>query len=135
MPVVLVSIRDLVRNRASTTPEHPDPTLRGRSYALPFRKTWRAAIGLADGGLSRWTVIAADQRAGQIRAEVKTPVLRFVDDVEIRIVRLTGRRTRVDLTSASRMGKVDFGTNARRVRAFLRALDRRLGTERPDLPE
>lgn len=92
-------------------------------------------MALADGGLSRWALITADQHAGQIRAEVQTPVLRFVDDVEIRIVRLTGRRTRVDLTSASRIGKVDFGTNARRVRAFCRALDRRLGTDRPDLPE
>lgn len=69
----------------------------------------------------------ADDVTGVIRAEARTPVFRFVDDVEIRIGLDADAQTRVDLTSASRVGRWDLGTNARRIRGFLRGLDRRLG--------
>jgi len=48
-------------------------------------------------------------------------------DVRIRITLDRNGQTRVDLRSASRKGKGDFGVNARRIGRFLRALDRRLG--------
>lgn len=87
---------------------------------------WSEALALAR-GRAGWTVTEADDLAGVIRAEARTLVFRFVDDVEIRIGLDENAQTRVDLTSASRVGKSDLGTNARRIAGFLRALDRRLG--------
>jgi uncharacterized protein (DUF1499 family) len=39
--------------------------------------------------------------------------------------------TRVDLRSASRVGRADFGTNARRIARFLQKLDDRLSSAGP----
>lgn len=119
--------RALTRNRAATAPDHPDPRLRGRRYAIPYQEVWDAALRLAGGGLGRWSVVDADDLEGRIRAESTTRVFRFVDDVEIRIRLDRDAQTRVDLVSASRVGRGDLGTNARRIRRFLRTLDRELG--------
>lgn len=109
----------------STAPDHPDPRLRGRTLGVPFDRVWTEALGLAQ-KRAGWTVTGADDLEGVIRAEARTLVFRFVDDVEIRIGLDRDGQTRVDMTSASRVGKSDMGTNARRIDFFLRALDRRL---------
>jgi hypothetical protein len=46
----------------------------------------------------------------------------FRDDVAVRI-RAVGQGARVDVRSASRYGRHDFGTNAARVRALLADVD------------
>jgi uncharacterized protein (DUF1499 family) len=46
-----------------------------------------------------------------------------VDDVTIRVRPASGQRLSVDMRSSSRVGKADFGTNARRIGGFLAALD------------
>jgi uncharacterized protein (DUF1499 family) len=46
----------------------------------------------------------------------------FVDDITVRVRPLTANTARVDVRSASRVGRSDLGTNARRIRGFLRAL-------------
>jgi hypothetical protein len=120
-------IRALTGNRAATAPDHPDPGLRGRRYAIPFQLVWEAVLVLADEGISGWSVVEADDLEGRVRAEAVTRVFRFVDDVEIHVRPDRDARTRVDLVSASRVGKADLGTNARRIRKFLRRLDRTLG--------
>lgn len=112
---------------ASTRPDHPDPRLRGRRYAIPFQRVWTEAVGLISNRSRSWTLIEADDQNGLIRAEAKTLVLRFVDDVEIHVSLDADAQTRVDVSSRSRQGKTDFGTNARRIRRYLRRLDRGLG--------
>lgn len=72
-------------------------------------------------------MVEADDLAGNVRAEARTPVFRFTDDVEIRVRLDRDAQTRVDLVSASRVGKADLGVNARRIRKFLRRLDGQLG--------
>lgn len=69
-----------------------------------------------------WEIVAADQAAGRIEATATTAWFGFKDDV---VVRLTpwGTGTRVDVRSVSRVGRSDVGTNARRIAAFLGALD------------
>lgn len=114
--------------RAATAPEHPDPSLRSRRYAVPFDAVWREALKLADGGRPGWSLVESDDTAGTIRAEARSLVLRFVDDVEIRVGLDADALTSVDLSSASRVGKWDLGANARRIRAFYRRLERRLET-------
>ena len=68
-----------------------------------------------------WEVIATDRAAGRIEAIATTRLLRFKDDVVIRLREERGR-VRVDVRSKSRLGRGDLGTNARRIRRFLAAL-------------
>jgi Protein of unknown function (DUF1499) len=118
-------LRALTRNRAWTDPGSPDRRLRGRAYAVPFTEVWKAALETAR-ARPRWTVTEADARRGEIAAEARTALWRFVDDVGIRVWLDDAGATRVDVTSASRVGKADLGTNARRIARFLHALDRSL---------
>lgn len=118
-------IRALTRNRAWTDPEAPDRRLRGREYAVPFTTVWEAALETAR-SWKRWTVVSAEARRGEIQAEARTALWKFVDDVLIRVSLDELGLTRVDVTSQSRVGRADLGTNARRIARFLHALDRRL---------
>lgn len=118
-------IRALTRNRAFTAADSPDRRLRGRAYAVPFAEVWAATLETAR-AWPRWTVTLADSRGGVIEAEARTALWRFVDDVQLRVWLDDEGLTRVDATSASRVGAADLGTNARRIARFLHALDRRL---------
>lgn len=116
----------LSRNHAETAVNEADLQLRGRTYAIPFEQVWQAACALANGGLRGWHILQADDYEGIIQAEARTLAFRFVDDVLIRVYLDKNAQTRVDMQSRSRKGRVDFGTNARRIRKFFRALDRKL---------
>ena len=59
---------------------------------------------------------------GVIEAVARTPVLGFRDDVVVR-VRATADGSRIDVRSASRYGRADFGTNASRVRNLIDDID------------
>lgn len=114
----------------ATDPASDDPRLRGREYTLPFSRVWEAVLEVA-GARRGWTVLSADARAGKVAAEARTLVWRFVDDVEITVALDAMGLTRVDVRSASRVGRGDFGTNARRIARFLRLLDRKLMRQPP----
>jgi hypothetical protein len=58
---------------------------------------------------------------GRVEAVAHTLILGLEDDIAIRL-REDGGRTRVDMRSASRVGRIDFGVNARRVMDFLEEL-------------
>jgi uncharacterized protein (DUF1499 family) len=118
--------RALTRNHAQTSHDDVDPRLRGRTYAVPFEQVWQASLALAGGGLRRWHVVESDDYEGIIKAESKTFLLRYVDDVSVTIQLDQDAQTRVDMESRSRKGSADFGTNARRIGKFFRALDQRL---------
>lgn len=72
-----------------------------------------------------WDVVEADAAAGRIEAVDRTFWFGFRDDVVIRISEADDGATRVDVRSASRVGKGDVGTNARRIRDFLTRLQER----------
>jgi uncharacterized protein (DUF1499 family) len=70
-----------------------------------------------------WQVIEAVRPGGRVglgrlEAVDRTLLLRLPDDITVRI-RPRADGTRIDIRSASRMGTHDFGTNAKRIRAFL----------------
>jgi uncharacterized protein (DUF1499 family) len=69
-----------------------------------------------------WEIVSADSAAGRIEATATTPVFRFRDDIVIR-VRTHSRGVRVDIRSASRVGRGDLGANARRIRGFVAHLN------------
>lgn len=71
----------------------------------------------------KWRIIeeaAPGGRTGQGRIEAiaETRLMRFQDDIVIRL-RPSAAGTRVDIRSASRLGKHDFGANARRIRQLI----------------
>jgi hypothetical protein len=76
----------------------------------------------------------AAARDGVIEAIARTPILGFRDDVVVR-VRATSDGARIDVRSASRYGRDDFGTNAARVRNLIDDIDTVLATPQPEKPE
>jgi uncharacterized protein (DUF1499 family) len=68
---------------------------------------------------------AADGSQGMIEVVDRTLIAGFYDDVAIRV---TGdeARARVDIRSASRFGRADFGQNAERIRTLMREIVTRL---------
>ena len=71
-----------------------------------------------------WTIVVLDTVAGRMESSDRTPWFGFTDDQVVR-VRPTPAGSRVDIRSLSRVGGSDVGTNARRIRAFLAAIEGR----------
>jgi len=65
--------------------------------------------------------VAAEPEALRIEATDTTLLFGFKDDVVVRITP-QAQGSVVDVRSLSRVGGSDFGTNAKRVRAYLRRL-------------
>ena len=107
------------------TPEYPD--LQPREYAASEQKVTEA-VKAAAGRISRFTFVGAGRGPGgsEVHYVASTPVLRFKDDVNVRI-RREGGKTKVSVRSKSRMGTMDFGQNARNIRELTAALDREMG--------
>jgi len=72
-----------------------------------------------------WRVVATEPAQGRIEATARTFWFGFYDDVVIRISEVNDGGTQVDVRSASRVGRSDLGTNARRIGEFLRRLQAR----------
>lgn len=70
-----------------------------------------------------WQLVS-DMDPLQVEAVVRSRWFGFEDDVAIRLTAQDGQ-TRVDMRSASRVGKSDFGVNAKRVQVFLTDLEHR----------
>lgn len=67
---------------------------------------------------SGWEIVEIDRAAGQFEATDRTKWFGFSDDIVVRVRPAEGG-TRVDVRSASRVGRSDVGTNAQRIRAYL----------------
>jgi uncharacterized protein (DUF1499 family) len=106
------------------TPEYPD--LQPRAYAASEQKVTEA-LKAAVARLPRFAFVGAGRGPGgsELQYVATTRVLRFKDDLSVRI-RREGGKTKVTVRSRSRVGKLDFGQNARNVRELLAALDREL---------
>ncbi|MBI2385383.1 MAG: DUF1499 domain-containing protein [Elusimicrobia bacterium] len=98
------------------------PDLKPLGRVDPPESAYEAALAAAR-RMPRWNVIAADAAARVIEAVATTGLLRFKDDVVIE-VRPNGSGSAVHMRSKSRAGKSDFGTNAKRIRAFFEELGR-----------
>jgi uncharacterized protein (DUF1499 family) len=68
-----------------------------------------------------WIIIDANKTEGRIEAVATTFWFGFKDNIVIRITK-TDAETRVDIRSVSRVGVSDLGTNAGRIRGFLREM-------------
>jgi len=105
---------DVARAQAGAYPDLR-PHRMEAAPADAYKRALQAARGMG------WEVMAADAAAGRIEATDTTFWFGFKDDVVIR-VEADGAGSRVDLRSVSRVGVGDAGANARRIRAYLRAL-------------
>jgi uncharacterized protein (DUF1499 family) len=80
-----------------------------------FERAYRTARKIG------WAIVDQNQAEGRIEATDTTRWFGFKDDIVIR-VRPAATGSRVDVRSVSRVGRSDVGTNARRIRKYLKAL-------------
>jgi hypothetical protein len=90
--------------------------------AMPPAAAFGKALALVKA--KDWTIVETDPGAGVIDAYDRSFWFGFADDIAIR-VRPDGEGSRVDMRSSARQGRGDYGVNARRVRAFLAAVNGR----------
>ena len=113
--------RDLSTNRAVTSLDSPDPSLRSLELAASPDEIKEAISQFVEQS-AMWEYNPA---AGNPQAAVAllrtTRVFRFVDDIEIFLQETKGG-TQVDVHSQSRVGKGDLGQNPRNIRELLSAL-------------
>ncbi|MGA8276601.1 MAG: DUF1499 domain-containing protein [Rhodanobacteraceae bacterium] len=83
---------------------------------VAFRRALSAAQAMG------WDIVASDPASGRIEATATTFWFGFKDDIVVRVA-ASGGGSVVDVRSVSRVGKSDVGTNARRIRAYLKQLD------------
>ncbi|MDP2294581.1 MAG: DUF1499 domain-containing protein [Pseudolabrys sp.] len=73
-----------------------------------------------------WEIVADEPKEGRIEAVDRSLLYGFRDEIVIRIAASDGG-ARVDLRSRSRIGRIDRGVNATRIRGFLSALKESAG--------
>ena len=73
-----------------------------------------------------WEIDAVDKEKGLIEARSTTALLRFVDDIIIRVERTPEGGSKMDVRSASRIGVSDLGANAKRIQLFIDAVSLKL---------
>lgn len=100
------------------------PDIQPVRFAGAPDKVFSAALDTARG--MGWRIVASVPDQGRIEAVDTTFWFGFRDDIVIRVTDVSGG-TRIDLRSASRVGVSDIGTNARRIRRFLRSLRSSVG--------
>jgi uncharacterized protein (DUF1499 family) len=111
------------------TPEYPD--VQPQYYTTEPRRVFDEATAAVE-EFEHWTLVSSDPAQWRIEAERETDVFGFIDDVTVTIEPVTEFVTRVNVRSASRVGKGDFGQNARNIEEFFGELDNRLGAVKFD---
>lgn len=106
------------RDFASQQQQHY-PEITSLYFQMSQEVVFKEVLKLVD--KKGWEVVSLYPSEGVVEAVVTTPVFAFVDDVVIR-VKPTQMGTKVDMRSSSRIGRGDYGTNAIRVKKFLKKL-------------
>jgi uncharacterized protein (DUF1499 family) len=108
------------------TPEYPD--IQPRDYRFSADRVLSAASESVE-ALERFEVVSVDEEAGVVAATADTPSGRFTDDITVRVEANGDGGAIVFVRSQSRVGKGDFGQNARNIEALQQAMDTNLGIE------
>jgi hypothetical protein len=101
------------------------PDVEALEVSSNAQQTYDAALAVIT--KRKWLIVdarppQANRRDGRIEAVAYTPVMGFRDDIVVR-VRTTRDGARLDVRSASRYGRHDFGTNASRVISLTSDID------------
>ncbi len=100
------------------------PDLAPLILSIPPDRAYALALALTRE--KGWEVVADEPKDGRIEAVDRSFLYGFPDEITIRIAASNGG-ARVDLRSRSRIGRIDRGVNAKRIRAFLAALKESAG--------
>jgi len=112
-PGLATRLRVYLTTHVAETSQSPTlPELTTPEYAVPVEDLL-AAVEAALASLG-WEWRRAPD-SGDYQAVVTTPVWRFRDDVSARVTDAGPGRSRLDVRSASRVGRGDLGANARHV--------------------
>lgn len=118
----------LTRNVAHTRPAHPFPELRTPVFDAPVHVVSQAVReSLAELG---WQVTDAGADDARWQVVVRTPLLRFRDDMSITLAGAGDGRTAMEVRSRSRIGRGDLGANRAHVLALVRTVAHRLERKR-----
>lgn len=118
-------------NVAETALDGGKKGLKTRIYKTDLattRKTVQEIIPTLSTYGGKWK-IANDKTQPENIITAEVPVIVFTDDLTVKLTEKEGE-VQVDVVSKSRVGKSDFGENARHVRKILGALDEKLGKDK-----
>lgn len=98
----------------------PDLTAGAETDRTPAEAIRRVAAVAEDMG---WEIVEVAPEEGRLEATDTTFWYGFKDDIVVRARPQANDKTRIDARSASRVGFLDGGLNARRIQEFLRKLE------------
>jgi len=108
------------KNVAETAPDHADPEMRSRSIEGVDLKELDAIVEKVVAAQEDMVVVEAEGIV--LKAERKSGLFRFVDDVELTLTPHEGKIL-LDGRSASRVGIGDFGANRRTLLRLFDAIE------------
>ncbi len=111
----------LTGNVAETREDHRFPELRTRIFRVGeddlIEYVRRACEELG------WKDIGVDPKQKMVRAQIRTPLLGFVDDLEARVEAADPISAKLHVRSSSRIGRGDLGANTRHVLDLYQAIE------------
>lgn len=117
----------LTRNVAETREDHRFPELRTRVYEVDA-KDLLEYVRRASEGLG-WGDVGVDENQARVRAQIRTPLLGFTDDLEARVEEMPAGAAKLHVRSSSRVGRGDLGANSRHVLDLYQAVDALIAAE------
>jgi uncharacterized protein (DUF1499 family) len=108
------------QNAESQRAAYPD--VRPLEMPVFAAEAFAAALALVEA--RGWEVLSAEPAESQIEAIATSRLFGFEDEVAIRVTE-TDTGARIDMRSRSRLGQIDRGANARRIKAYLADLEAR----------
>lgn len=99
------------------------PDLKPLELSIDTTQSFKLASAVAHD--MDWEIVAENTNEMQIEAVARSFLFGFEDYIAIRLQDNNGH-TRVDVRSHSRLGRIDRGVNAKRIRAYLTALEKQV---------
>lgn len=130
LAVTLTITRTMYPNNIAETSETSENAeLKTRRYKANLQTTAEAVKKiiptLSSWGL-KWKLGESKMENDQAIVTAEVPVVIFTDDLEVKLEQVENEVI-VNVRSASRIGKSDFGENARHIRQLFSRLDKKLG--------
>lgn len=107
------------------------PELRPHTYQLGYERVYDEALAAAK-EQAGWTLLSEDRQGGLLKAESTMELTGWRHQIQIQIKRRGDFVSRVYMVSQGQDSPGDLGENARNIRRYYEALDRRLGAARVD---
>jgi uncharacterized protein (DUF1499 family) len=114
------TINDVTAGESKYYPELEPITLEG-----PFDRVFKMVKEAFENGGDRWTTTEVSSDDQRLTGTVETDFFGFVDDFEVTVKNTNSNeanRWTIIARSSSRIGRGDFGQNARNIRNFYRRL-------------